>query len=331
MGKRGIALVFALLVAMVFSILFAGFFLKSMNENRLVRRHLDSMQAFWAAEAGIAQAVKDLPTELTDPLGTVGLPVNKFRYSVTSDFTSSRTYTDPITFKTYETKVYQIDSTGSVTGTDITRNLQAFATYTPPSPGGFNSAIEVKDGLKITGSVMISGLPATDEQNIYDPTYAHDFSDFTFTGKFDAAPEDVKAYAQAKGHYFEDPNPSLPQYAITNPLNTNMADDVYWVKITDPKKDLQIPKTGWQGNNIILIVEGGCSMEGGDLDGILWVTGVLKITGNPDINGAVISQSETRVTVAGNPDIYHDSTAISNAIDLIKDTLGTRAIVAWRE
>jgi len=328
MGKRGIALVFALLVVMVFSILLAGFFLKSMNENGLVRRHLDSMQAFWAAEAGVAQALMDLPAELTGSTGTLGVPVNKFMYSVTSDWISSRT--DPISGELI--KIYQIGSTGSVTGTDITRNLQAFVTYTPPSPGGFTAAIEVKNLLKITGSVMISGPPATDPQNIYDATYAKPDSDFSFQGKFDVAPEDVKAYAQAKGHYFEDPNPTLPQYAITNPLSNNMAGDVYWVKITDPKKELQIPKTGWQGDNIILIVEGDCSMEGGDLDGILWVMGKLKISGNPDINGAVISEYETTITsITGNPDIYHDPDAISNAIKIIEDSLGTRAIVAWRE
>jgi len=333
MDKRGVALIFTFFVVIVLSILLVGFFLKSVNENRMVIRHINSMQAFWVAEAGIAQAIADLPTQhYPSPLTqTLGTPPNKFNYSVTSNWISSRI--DPITGDTIN--IYQLDARGSVTNTDITRDIQTFVSFTPPTIGGFNSAIEVKNTLKILGAAIISGGPKppywTDAENHEDLTFAKDKSSFNFQQRFDIAPEEVKAYARSKGHYFEDPNPSLPQYAITNPLADNMADAIYWVKITDSKKQLQIPKTGWQGNNVILIVEGNCDVEGGTFSGILWVMGELKIAGNTDINGAVLSEDTTDITsVTGKPDLYYDPVAISKAGGLMGD-LGTRAIVAWRE
>jgi len=112
-----------------------------------------------------------------------------------------------------------------------------------------------------------------------------------------------------------------------------MADAIYWVKITSDKKQLQIPKTGWQGNNVILIVEGDCDVEGGTFSGILWVMGELKIAGNTNINGAVLSEETTEVktSVTGNPDLYYDPAAIKKAWELVPPGLGEKNIVAWRE
>ena len=60
MNKRGVALIFAFLVVMVLTILFGALFLKTMNENNLVKRNVNSTRALWVAEAGVAQAVRNI-------------------------------------------------------------------------------------------------------------------------------------------------------------------------------------------------------------------------------------------------------------------------------
>lgn len=55
MNKRGIVLIFSLLVMLVLATLLASFYFKSISENQLARRFMNSNRAFWLAEAGIAK------------------------------------------------------------------------------------------------------------------------------------------------------------------------------------------------------------------------------------------------------------------------------------
>lgn len=56
MNRKGFVLAFSLLVSLVLSLTLSGFYVQNINENRQARRSSDSAQAFWLAEAGIAQA-----------------------------------------------------------------------------------------------------------------------------------------------------------------------------------------------------------------------------------------------------------------------------------
>ena len=300
MNKRGIALILALLVSTVLIILLCSFFLRSINENNLVRRSVNSTRAFWLAEAGVAGAIKELPT----PGWTTGyLESNpNYQWSATSAWwTSAAPGVD----------IYQVNSTGTVSlpGGSIDRNLEAYVSVTPPQPDDFGVAIEVNGLLNLFGSYDIN----PDDSSVTN-------AGLSFTDKFDLSSGRMKNIAIEQGTYYV--NPASPLQNLNG---------ITWIDIVAPTTKLKIPKTGWSGSGI-LIVNGDTDIEGGTFDGIIWVIGELTITGNGTINGAVLSEcEETIVTdIGGNPTINYNWTFIDLALHLTDD-YAARTIVSWRE
>lgn len=60
MTKKGVALVAAFMVVAVLSVLGVAMVSRSINESNIAKRHFESTQAFWLAEAGISRALKEL-------------------------------------------------------------------------------------------------------------------------------------------------------------------------------------------------------------------------------------------------------------------------------
>ena len=52
MNNKGAVLVFSLVIILVLSVLASSFYFKSINENTLTKRYVESIRAFWLAEAG---------------------------------------------------------------------------------------------------------------------------------------------------------------------------------------------------------------------------------------------------------------------------------------
>lgn len=311
MNRRGVALIFALLVIIVLLILLSSFFLKSINENNLVRRYVNSTRALWLAEAGVAQAIKNLPATTTTPIDEALGDNSNHRYIYTTVwFSSPQAGVD----------IYQINSTGRVilsSGNFIDRNIEVFVSYAPPNPGNFNAAIEVQGDLRIAGNPTIVGSVLPN-------------SNFTFEGKFNLTPEEVKEIARIEGHYYEDPSSPLADYpegASQDPYPKQIT----WVRITEPNHQLKIPRTGWEGGGI-LVVEGETDIEGGIFYGIIWVIGELRISGNPQITGSVVAESGAEITtdVTGTPILTHDETQIQNALNLLI-TYARKTILSWHE
>lgn len=301
MNKRGIALILALLVSVVLSILLGSFFLRSINENNLVRRYVNSTRAFWLAEAGVAEATRRLPT--TGPYSGDLESNPNYQWSATSAYwTSGGGGVD----------IYRINSTGTVilpSGGSIDRNLEIYVSVTPPQPDDFDMAIEVNGDLNLFGSYDINPDNSYTENAV-----------LSFVDKFDLSSEVIKNIAIEQGTYYVNPASPLP--------NLN---GVTWIDIVAPTTKLKIPKTGWSGSGI-LIVNGDTDIEGGTFDGIIWVIGELTITGNATINGAVLSECEEAVVtdIGGNPTINYNWTIISDTLDLL-NPFASRTIVSWRE
>lgn len=301
MNKQGVALVFTLIVVLVLSIIFSAFFMRSINDNNLVKRHVYSTRALWLAEAGVAQAMANLPTmvSFTDTLG------GNSAYQFGADSVTLISH-DAVTGE----DVYRIEARGWVVlpsaGT-IERNIESYVRLSPPQPGDFTAAIEAQGILDIRGNPTITGDVLPDSR-------------FTFEGKFNLTTAEIKAIATAEGHYYEDPPSPLQDFYGLN-----------WVKITDPSKKLQIPRTGWQGDGI-LIVEGQTDMEGGVFDGILWVIGELKISGNPTITGTVVAECGAEVTdVVGTPTLTYSESEITDALNVNLNVHARRTALSWRE
>ncbi len=185
MGKQGIALVLALLVTLVLSILVGSFFLRSMNENQLVARYVNSARAFWLAEAGVAEGIRHMPNSTSGCMGT-----DNGCYSANVSSLS--------------VKYYQINSTGTVTlpsGGNIARSLNVVVETENIDSSKFQYAIATTVTLVTKGSVTIN--PGTSwEQN----------ATINFSDLFECSKEDMKSYAT---HVYSTVDNTTPINGIT--------------------------------------------------------------------------------------------------------------------
>jgi hypothetical protein len=286
-------------------ILSVSFFLRSIGQNNAVKRILLSTRALWLAEAGVAEAVRLLPTAGLHA-GTLG--GDNFHYSATTTLVSY----DPDA----DESIFRVVSTGTVSfgsASSLSRNVEAYVRLSPPNPGDFTAAIESEGELRIRGNPSITGLTLEN-------------SDFSFEGKFNLTPEEVRRLAIHEGTYYENPGRPIPNFGTIDPD----APQITWVKITDPRQKLTIPRTGWEGSGI-LVVEGETEIEGGEFNGVIWVIGELKISGNPQITGTVLAESGTEVTdVTGTPELTYSLDEVDDALDLLR-THARRTIISWRE
>lgn len=319
MNKRGAALIFAFLVVTVLTILSVGLLIRSASENRLAIRQVGSMSAFWVAEAGVSRALSGLPA--TGTLSNMIVQDPNVIYTVS---------TAEITPAGNPYRIFSINSTGRVLNTDVRRGILATARYTPPTPD-FDAALELAKDLETKGSVSISGEPELEPCKSGDPCdnetkYAIKNSTFTFEAKFSLSPQVVKAYAMSQGTYYEVPG------GLPNKL-PNWGSGVYWIKVA-PGDEFEMTESNWIADHAIIIVEGNCKLNGGDIDGILWVMGELNcINGNPDVNGAIVCESNaTLTTIGGTGDYYWDPDVINETFNAsgVGD-LGSRQVVSWRE
>lgn len=304
MNKRGIVFLLGLVVFVVLSVLAAAFFTKTIAENNAVRRQVSSTQAFWFAEEGLAEATKQLP--LTNSLGCVG---QGCRYNTTTQAGGAA-------------GLYRIGSTGQVyVGTaPFTRTVEAYVSLSQSQFGEFNNAIEVGGNLTLSGSYDIEPEP---EGNYTAPN-----SNFTFNDKFGCSYDEVK-YAAITGEpgfvYYD-------QDTLPKPLTVN--NEVVVIEINSTKTEkIQFPNSPiGDGLIIVNVLNGDVDIEGGNFTGIFWAIGELKITGNPDLKGSVLSEVDLTVDtkVAGDAYLEWNQTAIDNALLLISG-LSPRTYKSWRE
>lgn len=178
MGRRAAALIMSLIVVLILSLLAGSFFYAVTNNSRLVNRHINSLYAFWAAEAGISEAIDHMPSSPNS--GTIN---NADFNAVTSSLGS---------------EYYQIDSTAS--SNNITRSLTAIVRTDPVDPNNFQHAIRTTSNLVIHGSVDINGPQ-------------EEFASLNFANLFEHTKDEVKSYAT---HLYTDPPVDItPVDAIT--------------------------------------------------------------------------------------------------------------------
>ena len=302
----------SLVVFVVLAVLAAAFFTRTINENNLVRRQAASSQAFWFAEEGLSRGIAELTSGLATPTTVTGSDATTDGY-----FASILSASDQACGK-----AFQIQSTGRVyLGTvPVARTVESYVCLEQnDASGDFDYAIEVNGPLNIP-SAAVQILP--DDKP--DSDYTKQLAGVSFTQRFGFTSDELRAYAQSNGRYFEDPSSPLASIPGDYPVT--------WYKITDPKKQLQVPKTGWTGTGI-MVVEGDCDIEGGEFHGIIWVIGELRISGNVQTFGTVVSECDTTVTtdLTGNPALTWDQGEIDAALAGPGDALAGRTPLSWRE
>ncbi|MFH1479174.1 MAG: hypothetical protein ABIG92_05325 [Candidatus Omnitrophota bacterium] len=199
--------------------------------------------------------------------------------------------------------IYRVYSRGSVN--NLIRQVMALVEL-PDSDSDsedITSVITAAGDVIIKGNAQVNGTIST-------------FATFSIEEVLGMSAEVLKSRAT---HYYNDPdNNILPVDGLT------------WVDISEGE-EFRITENGWSGQNL-LIVDGDMSITGGRFDGILWVIGELRISGNPIINGAIFVEAgaaEIDTTLTGTPIISYDQTIISDAFDWLPPP--TAQVLSWRE
>jgi len=299
MNRRGIALIFALLVVLVLSILLSIFFFKSINENNLVNRYVNSVRAFWVAEAGVAEAIKNLPNTYTnDTLGN-------YYYNATTT-----------TFGSY----YNITSIGTVglpNGGYIRRTVKVVAGTGTVNASKFQYALAAANDLCFGGKGSCN-KQATEfiDPDVCNghPCWVENDTTINFRDLFGYEQSEIEQIAR--------------HYNSTN-FNASLNNETVWVDV-DPDSTLMV--TGSLTGRGILIINGSVHFGGTyQFSGIVYVLGTLTARGTFDSYGTVMvaSTSDIDNSVNGNPDFYYNTTEITNALNLLANNFVH--IVSWRE
>ena len=155
MNNKGFVLILALLVSLIFSLLLSGFYVQSINENKLARRFADSTRAYWLAEAGLANAYVNFPGGASGSLGGANYTYNANVTHISGNY-------------------YTVSSVGTVNhegGQAISRTITATVKTGNADPSKFKFGIETTTDLVTKGSVSI------DPSNSWKEFSTLDFAD----------------------------------------------------------------------------------------------------------------------------------------------------------
>jgi len=291
------ALIFCFLVVLILSILLGSFFIKSINENNLVKRYKNSLSAFWAAEAGLATVKSNLTLgSFNDTFGNYSFQTNTaYRTTI-----NSRDYFD-------------INSTG--TAVDLSRTVNAVVRRGATDPTKFQYGIAAANDLCFGGESCNK-----DPNDFMDPTvceghacYKEDDTTINFRDLFSYEQSDVENIAT---HYTD--------------LNfIGNVNGVTWVDVT-PGNTLMVD-SDLTGNGL-LIIDGNVHFGGTyQFHGIIYVLGTLVARGTFDGYGSIVvaSTSDIDNSVNGSPTFHYSQTEIQAALALLANHF--IEVVSWHE
>lgn len=303
MNKRAAALIFSLLVSVVLTILLSSFFIKTINENNLVKRYVNSVRAFWAAEAGLADGIDNLTNSGSGSLGS-------YTYQWT---TTLRTTISSVDY-------YDIVATGTVplaAGGSITRTVSGVVRREPVDPSKFKYGLQAANDLCFGGAC---NKPASDY--VIDPTPPdspcptgicwEEFDDtINFTDMFGQAQADIQAMA-------------------TTYTDANFPGTISGVTWVDVAAGNTLMATGSETGSGILIINGNVHFGGTyQFHGIIYVLGTMVARGTFDAYGSVIVASSAGVdSINGTPEFHYDQDDITAALQQINTD---KEIVSWKE
>lgn len=297
MGKKGLVLILVLGILAVLIIAAAAFARLTSSETQMVRHQVNSIRAFYLAEAGIEEAIYRLKkgdsADFKDRL-----------YSAQDEYDVDISGASPS---------YTITSTGgypSLSAADKKRKLSVEVMVIPAgNPSGVTNAIELNGTLTTSGAVTING---TVEEN----------SNVDFQGVFGITKEQVEALATNK--YTDPANNTIPVSQIT------------WVNLID-NSTFTISSDTWSGSGILVVKKSAGSagdvlqITGGSFHGIIWIMGNLRVSGNANISGAVfVENGSAEVSkLTGTPTISYNSSDVENAFGYLGNSIGN--ISHWQE
>jgi len=308
MNKRGLALILSYIVITVLIILGGVFSVRSISESGIAQRYAESTQAFWLAEAGVAQAL----TQLND-FSNLNSIASTSQYSV-----------DTIVVEGSNRRVTAHGFVPSAAAPRVERRITVLAQNSggsnPSNPSLITYAIETSGTLKIEGKNV----------DINPEGSSHAGSSLTFEQVFGMTLDQMKAIAvsaqaSGTGHFYTDPDENQ------QPVN-----GITWVELTGSNK-YKI-SSEWSGSGLLIVNSNGNDValdisSKWSFTGMIWVTGRFKITGGT-IDGAIFARSsiDAQSSLDGKPTLNLNSTAVADAFRLL-GTGGTGGVevLSWQE
>jgi hypothetical protein len=153
MNKRGVVLIFSLLVILVLTVLLGAFYFKSISEKQMAMRYVNSSRAFWLAETGVAMVKSN--SGLSSTSGSL-IDANHTYNAVVNHLTGN---------------YYRIVSVGTITLPDtstVSRTVTATVRTGSVDPSKFKYGIETTTDLKVTGSAEINPSNSWKEYSTLD-------------------------------------------------------------------------------------------------------------------------------------------------------------------
>jgi len=293
--RKSVALIMTIFIMVTLLILAGSFLSKAINENVLTTRYINSVRAFWLAEAGISEAVRNLPSSVARCIAGDACP---------GGYTCC--YAANAALMAGSSTYYQITATGSIAtgGATINRTIHSVVRVNPPNPSNFQHAIET------TGNLITKGNAYTINGT------RNELAALNFANLFEYSKDNVEAYAASCSTRYVDTIPA----AISG---------VTWIEVSGMSK---ITIAGNLTGSGILIIEGNIHFAGTvDFDGIVYVVGTLRMSGTPTINGTILAESGVGIdtTISGHVTINYDTTAIANALQRLQFLSPER--ISWRE
>ncbi len=305
MNNRGIALILTYMVIASFLVLFvgSGFVSRSVNESFQVNRYLYSTTAYWLSEAGVAEAVKQLPSRAS-------LSGNIFVGSVNGSY-STTTQISGVN--------YDIISTGTFSG--VQRTIKVTVSLPTTGFGNMTSAIGTTGELSVRGSVDIN------PEGSYTTQSELDFQEIFGTSK-----EAVKSVAD---HLYTDPGEN--QQPVNGITWVDLTGDT-----PSTAQDYKI-SSNWSGSGLLIIdghrndsTKDIAALEisgGWHFDGVIWVLGKIKISGTPVITGSLFAESAVDVEsdLTGNAVLNFSAAGVADAFGLLTGKTMIPTVKAWYE
>ncbi|MBL7070035.1 MAG: hypothetical protein ISS27_01010 [Candidatus Omnitrophica bacterium] len=269
MNKKGIALVLALVIVMVLLLLGGAMLSRSMAEVNLSNRYLESIQAFWLAEAGINQALIDLRSDYSaSNVASTTFGEGGYSAVITANVDGTRTVT----------------ATGFIPsgGTPrIQRTLESVMNRLAHTPANFFSQAIYSAGditfagaaYSVAGDVMYSGtFTGTDSGITGDVT---DDPSITPLAHLDF--DQLKTISQAQGNYHD-----------VDGLDGPFPTDFWYDEVAGIPNVVYLEGAfDLSGKNLVggFFIVGGDVVYDAELSGNVAVDGAIYTLGNFTLNG----------------------------------------------
>lgn len=303
-NSRGSVLVATIGFVLVFTLFgFSSIFLSNVQSDA-TNRQVASTQAFWLAEAGINRAITLYPF--------TGLNLPYSDNSLANDFANPN-WSYSFKIEAVGGEAYHIKSLGAEGS--IKRKIEVDAIKTHYIIENVITAAGYVDTVVVGDTEIIGKIEEC--VDFYDPDL--------FGDVFNRTKEEISAVAN-----HVPPNNNPDQDPTDGFLGIS---GVTW--ITNPGTPLMITDTGsWQGSGI-LIVDGDLKITGGSFDGIIWVTGNLRVDGNPPINGTIFVEGDEDIVITrGTSNIKYCLEAIEAALGLLEGygtSIYKLTVQSWKE